>query len=224
MVRYDSSIMIKGTEVNIIQGEIWKPIKGYEGLYFISNLSRVKRITPRGKFKERLLYKRQNGAGYWCVSLCKNGKAKCKRVHRLVAEAFIPNPENKTQVGHKDETRTNDSIENLEWVTPKENCNMPLHKLRIANSQTGKKDSLETKLKKRNAQLGEKSHLYGKRGKDNRFSKPILQYNKNGELMKEYENAEEAYRITGIASSHIRECCNGLRKTSGGYCWKFKNK
>lgn len=113
MVRYDCGIMIKGTEVNIIQGEIWKPIKGYEGLYFISNLSRVKRITPRGKFKERLLYKRQNDAGYWCVSLCKNGKAKCKRVHRLVAEAFIPNPENKTQVGHKDETRTNDSIENL---------------------------------------------------------------------------------------------------------------
>ncbi len=56
MVRYDCGIMIKGTEVNIIQGEIWKPIKGYEGLYFISNLSRVKRITPRGKFKERLLY------------------------------------------------------------------------------------------------------------------------------------------------------------------------
>lgn len=139
--------MIKGTEVDFIQGEIWKPIKGYEGLYFISNLSRVKRVTPRGKFKERLLYKSLNDSGYWCVSLCKNGKAKSKRVHRLVAEAFIPNPENKTQVGHKDESRTNDSLENLEWVTPEENCNMPLHKLRITASLTGRKDSLETKLK-----------------------------------------------------------------------------
>lgn len=216
--------MIKGTEVNFIQGEIWKPIKGYEGIYYISNLSRVKRVTPRGKFKERLLYKSLNDSGYWCVSLCKNGKAKSKRVHRLVAEAFIPNPENKTQVGHKDETRTNDSLENLEWVTPEENCNMPLHKLRITASLTGRKDSLETKLKKRNAHLGAKSHLYGKRGKNNKFSKPILQYSKNGGFLREYENAEEAYRATGIASSHIRECCRGLRKTSGGYCWKFKNK
>lgn len=158
--------MIKGTEVNFIQGEIWKPIKGYEGLYFVSNLSRVKRVTPRGKFKERLLYKNLNDSGYWCVALCKNGKAKSKRVHRLVAEAFIPNPENKTQVGHKDETRDNDSIENLEWVTPKENCNMPLHKQRITVSLTGRKDSLETKLKKRNAHLGAKSHFYGKKGKE----------------------------------------------------------
>ena len=214
--------MIKGTEVDFIQGEIWKPIKGYEGLYFISNLSRVKRVTPRGKFKERLLYKSLNDSGYWCVSLCKNGKAKSKRVHRLVADAFIPNPENKTQVGHKDESRTNDSLENLEWVTPEENCNMPLHKLRITASLTGRKDSLETKLKKRNAHLGAKSHLYGKKGKDNRFSKPVLQYSKTGGFLGEYENAEEAYRITGIASSHIRECCHGFRKTSGGYCWKFK--
>lgn len=67
-----------------------------------------------------------------------------------------------------------------------------------------------------------KSHLYGKRGKNNKFSKPILQYSKNGGFLREYENAEEAYRDTGIASSHIRECCRGLRKTSGGYCWKFK--
>lgn len=54
-------------------------------------------------------------------------------------------------------------------------------------------------------------------------TKPILQYSKNGGLLREYENSEEAYRITGIASTHIRECCRGLRKTSGGYCWKFKN-
>lgn len=100
--------------------EKWKDIKGYEGLYQVSNLGRIKSL--RGN-SERILKPGANNKGYLYVRLYKNSKSKWFTLHRLVAEAFIPNPENKSQVNHIDEDKTNNVVSNLEWMTPKDNAN-----------------------------------------------------------------------------------------------------
>lgn len=111
--------------------EIWKDIEGYEGLYQVSNLGRVKRLKGKYMSKERILKPCENNTGYLQVHLCKNSKSKFYKVHRLVALAFIQNPENKQQVNHIDETKLNNVVSNLEWVTAKENNN---HGTRIERS------------------------------------------------------------------------------------------
>lgn len=100
--------------------EEWKDINGYEGLYQVSNLGRVKSF--KGK-SERILKPGLNAKGYLGVNLYKNSKPKNIRVHRLVARAFIPNQENKPEVNHIDEDKTNNTVSNLEWTTGKENNN-----------------------------------------------------------------------------------------------------
>ena len=103
--------------------EIWKDIKGYEGLYQVSNLGNVKSLKTN-----KNLYS-SNAKGYRRVGLFK-GKRKGYSIHRLVAQAFIPNPENKPCVNHKDCNRANNNVNNLEWCTHKENNNYKTHKLR----------------------------------------------------------------------------------------------
>lgn len=103
--------------------EVWKDIKGYEGLYQVSNLGRVKRLKGKYMKSDKLLKQVTLDSGYIAVGLCKHNKAKNFRVHRLVAEAFIPNPEEKPQVNHINEDKTNNMVSNLEWMTAKENNN-----------------------------------------------------------------------------------------------------
>ena len=103
--------------------EIWKDIVGYEGLYQISNLGNVKSLNYRRTGKERILNPGNNGCGYLFVILCNNGKRKHFKIHRLVANAFLENPDNKSDVNHKDEDKTNNNVDNLEWMTRQENNN-----------------------------------------------------------------------------------------------------
>ena len=106
--------------------EIWKDIKGYEGLYQISNYGEVKSLEKKAGFstrKEKILKQHLDKDGYVKVYLCKNNKVKFLSVHRLIAEAFIPNPNNFPQINHKDENKQNNKIENLEWCTCKYNIN-----------------------------------------------------------------------------------------------------
>lgn len=104
--------------------EIWKDIEGYEGRYQVSNLGRVKSIKhydSRGHLRaERVLKPTNDWDGYLRVNLYKNRVQVNKTIHRLVAEAFIPNPENKPTVNHIDENKTNNNVNNLEWATMKE--------------------------------------------------------------------------------------------------------
>lgn len=124
--------------------EIWKDIKGYEGLYQVSNFGRVKSLNYRGTGKELIFKKRYFTSGYERVCLTKNKIERTKRVHVLVAEAFIPNPENKPQVNHIDEDKTNNMASNLEWVTPRENLTYGtrmkrVNKLRSVNGYKAKR-------------------------------------------------------------------------------------
>ena len=113
--------------------EYWKPVVGYEGHYQVSNLSRVKSI----KFgKERILKPVTDRHGYLLVGLWKNNKQKTYKVHRLVAEAFIPNPYNLPQVNHKDENPLNNNVNNLEWCNSKYNCNFGTRIERISKRRS----------------------------------------------------------------------------------------
>ena len=102
--------------------EIWKDIKDYEGLYQVSNIGNVKslarvvshKITGHRTIPERILKPNSDGAGYLYVSLSKDGKKRNPKIHRLVAEAFIPNLENLPQVNHIDEDKSNNRVTNLE--------------------------------------------------------------------------------------------------------------
>ena len=117
--------------------EIWKDIKDYEGLYQISNYGRVKSFPRKGtELKEKIIKVRQNNYGYLVVGLCKNNFRKYYLIHRLVAKAFIPNPDNLPCVNHKDENPKNAKATNLEWCTHKYNINYgTVQKRRSAQSQ-----------------------------------------------------------------------------------------
>lgn len=101
--------------------EEWKDISGYEGKYMISNLGRVKSLPNRDRNSIMILSPYENGIEYKMVDLIKDGHQKHARVHRLVAKAFIDNPEDKPYINHKDGNRRNNIISNLEWCTQKEN-------------------------------------------------------------------------------------------------------
>lgn len=130
--------------------EFWKDIEGFNEKYQVSNFGRVRSIDMTVVRKDgatyqqkgRILSQADNGNGYQHVGLSMRGKQKYFGVHILVAKAFIPNPYNKPEVGHKDETRDNNRADNLEWVTSKENCNMPkrMERLKIARERSIKND------------------------------------------------------------------------------------
>lgn len=102
--------------------EIWKDIKDYEGLYQVSNYGRVKSLGGKSNHKKSIVLKQNKDKnGYFFVILKHNGTSKYYKVHRLVAEAFIPNPNNKPQVNHLDENKQNNNVYNLEWASCKEN-------------------------------------------------------------------------------------------------------
>ena len=103
--------------------EYWKSVVGFEGLYEVSSLGRVKSLGNNKFKKEKILKNRQSYQGYLVVNLYKNKKTYCKTIHRLVAEAFLPHPDNLPQVNHKDENKMNNCVENLEWCNAKYNTN-----------------------------------------------------------------------------------------------------
>lgn len=180
---------------------MWKKITNYNN-YSVNELGEIK-----NNLTERILKARTNGARYKYVVLYKNGKSLCNAVHRLVAETFIPNPENKKTVNHKDGNKHNNNTENLEWATQSEN-------VKHAYSELKRKCYLSGKY-------GDQHPSFGKTGKDCANSIPINQLSLTGEFIKTFAGAMDAERETGISYSGINSTCRGRLKSSGKFKWEY---
>lgn len=186
--------------------EIWKPIRDYEGLYEVSNLGGIKRLENDKNRKEKILKPYKNKLGYLCINLCRDNKVKQMYVHRLVAIAFIPNPENKPCIDHINTIPNDNRVENLRWVTYKENMNNELTKEKLSGKNSnnyGKPRSEEIKKKISESQKGGK----------NPKAKGVFCY----ELNKSWNTSAEASRELNIDSSNITKCCKGKCKSVKGY-------
>lgn len=116
--------------------EIWKPIAGFEDLYEISNLGRVKSLNYKRTGVEKILKPGKDGWGYLKVVLCRDGKHKVYKVHRLVAEAFIPNPFGLSEINHINEDKTLNVVSNIEWASRRYNINFGTRTKRAAASRS----------------------------------------------------------------------------------------
>lgn len=193
--------------------EIWKPVKGYEGLYEISNLGRVKslnriRVYGSAKLTERILKQNPNKKGYFSVKLYLNGASKSYPVHRLVAFAFLEEIEGKTQIDHIDGNNQNNESTNLRWVTAKENCNNPTTLIR----RKGRKSHMAGKK-------GIETPMYGIKGVLNKRSIPVVSVKIDTGEVAYYENAYLAAQVIRGSFGNIRNCCKGRAKTHKGYKW-----
>lgn len=181
--------------------EIFVSVKGYEGIYEVSNLGKVRSLSkyinagngnPLRLFKGKILKQYKNKKGYPIVTLCNKGQRKTISVHRLVAMTFIPNPDNLPQVNHKDEDKYNNCVDNLEWCTNEYNAHYGTHYERASKANIN----------------------------NPKRSIKVYQYTVDGQFVKEYPSIMEAKRCGFIKAG---ECCRGQRKTCGGYCWSFSS-
>lgn len=208
--------------------EIWKDIKGYEGYYQVSNFGRVKSIErdiPHGNriihLHSKILKNRYDAGGYIRISLCKNGVQKSFALHRLVAEHFIPNPNNLPQINHKDENKENNNVDNLEWCTPKYNTNYGTRTERASNTAKGKIFTIDQRQKISQALKGHKTSEETKNKISKALSKPVYQYDLNYNLIKIWKNAQEPKQL-GLPydPTCINKCCRGQLKTYKKFLWK----
>lgn len=174
----------------------WKDVVGFEGLYRVSEYGDILSIK-----RNKLLSQRLN-KGYPMVKISKNGKQYTKQIHRLVAIAFIPNLENKPEVNHLDEVKTNNHISNLSWVTAKENSNWGTRNEKVIP----------------NLMLGWKGKIRKKR--------PVIEINLSSGLILCHKSAIDVARERGITNSHIYSCLNNAKwcKTAYGSKWFYERK
>ena len=186
----------------------WRAIDGFPN-YMVSNTGEIKSLNYNKTGKEKILIPHKLSNGYLGINLYDDNKRSCYLlIHRLVAQAFLPNPNGYRIINHKDENRSNNSVNNLEWCSYKYNLNYGNRNSKLSNSLTNNPF----------------------------FSIPVLQYSKTREFLKEFPSIAEAARTINngnikAAVTNILKCCRGVadtqfgivrRKTAYGYIWKFK--
>ena len=189
--------------------EEWRDVKGYEGIYQVSNLGNIKSldrkinyigINQHKEFDSKKMLKGEykkltiNQHGYYQVVLYKNGKKKNALVHRLVAEAFLPNIENKPTVNHIDGNKINDNVSNLEWATQQE---QQIHAINVL----GFKPTISEKCRDRQIEL----HQRKVRRSDGT----------------EFNSIKEASQGNDVLRRNISQVCKGNKKSAGGYSWEY---
>src|SRR5699024_2369537 len=178
--------------------EIWKPIKGYEDSYLVSTLGRIKskpRLGTRGGILKELYSRWQ----YNRVNLYKGGEMKSFFIHRLVAKEFLPNPENKPQVNHKDGNKLNNALSNLEWVTQSEN---QLH-------------AYETGLQKVDVK---KAHEV----RHEQTKRKVAKLDEQGNRIEVFDSIKSAAKSIGMNDgTHISAVARGKRERCGGFKWEY---
>ena len=179
---------------------------GYEGLYQISNLGKIKSLKRKTKYQKsernvkEIIKKTFIGKeGYERVELSKNGVNKKYGVHRIVAMSFINNPLNKETVNHINGIKTDNRVKNLEWATRSEN-ELHAYKMNLAKNTKKQRDTIR---------------LWCKENKN----EPIIQLSLQGEFIKEWKSATEVQEQLGINRKNISQCITGKNKTAGGYKW-----
>lgn len=175
------------------EGEEWRPVVGFEGLYMISSFCRCLSLST-----QKLKSSRQVGKGYMAFKLWKNNVGKNEYVHRALANAFIPNPNNLPQVDHINAVRDDNRLENLRWVSVSDNHLNPITRERNSKSKIGHPALIAKE------------------------SKAVVRINpKDPTDYKIYESAKKAGEIEGFNWSHIGDVCRGERNKAQGYYWKF---
>lgn len=177
---------------------MWLPVCGYEGLYEVSDCGEVKSLNYNHTGKEKILTPKRHSSGYNTVVLCKNSEKRNKSIHILVAQAFIRNPKNKSQVNHIDGNKQNNHAENLEWVTPSENI----------------RHSFE--------RLGKQSPNKGRFGKSHYAAVSVCQYALDGIFLRKWDCISDAAREVGCNPCQILNNIKGRSKTCHGYMWRYE--
>lgn len=185
----------------------WRNVVGFENEYMISSNGEVYSIL-----RKRLIKPKISPVGYLRVCLCRNGEHRYTFVHRIVAEAFIPNPEGKPTVNHKNEIKTDNRAENLEWMTVKENNNYGTRNQRARE---------HTDYKARGIDYYAIARKHDYRNMNNNQKTPVVQIDREGKAIKIYSGIGEAAREMNVSTAHIWECANNKRRTCKGYRWKY---
>lgn len=190
--------------------EMWRDIKDYEDRYQVSDKGRVRSkgfYTRHGRYYPPKIKEMPiSSNGYIRVTLWRDGIGKTYSLHRIIADAFIPNPDNKPCIDHINAIKTDNRIENLRWVSFKENTNNPLCLQRMSEQGKIAQNRPDTQIKKRlNAQ-----------------NKAVFQFTINGEFVAGFRSIQYAEDCTGIPAGNIhRAANNNLRQIAGGYLWSF---
>lgn len=213
---------------NAQDDEFWKDINDYEGLYMVSNLGRVKSLNYRNTGKEGMRALVPDCDGYLHVKLHKNGEKSMHQVHRLVMRAFVGECPAGYEVDHIDWNPSNNRLSNLSYQPKEENRARHSPEWQQKNAEKNKKLAQDQEWRKNVTKiLQNKTPEWRKNNAEairKRCCKPVDQYTLDGKFVKRWPSVKDAARELGLKQQSISQCCNGTRKTTGGFKWQHATK